>query len=550
MKQKYGRHFGTSTPQFQRIPESEQIRNRAGGWAFPVTDEVQLERFLILGTAENTYYATSRELTREIAACIDRLLEEGKGELVVTAIEAISTSGRAPKNEPAVFALAMCIKLGDVGTRRKAAEVMPNVCRTATHMYQFAEAVKLFSKVRQTERGQIVPMPGWGRVVKRAFRNWLANKDNERLAYQMVKYRQREGWTVRDVLRKAKPKPSDVDRDLLYSWAVNRDKAEGPWGGVPGIIEGFEAAQSAERAEEIVNLVKTYNLPWEAIPSQWARDLEVQEALFETMPITATIRQLGRLTNIGLIAPGSDATRRAVERLTNREILRRGRVHPMNLYLAHEVYNVGQGLRGKLSWAPVREVSEALGVGFFAAFGGGIQPSGKNIVIGVDSSQSMNHGGVMSIPQFRCVEAAFVSAYVQAGIEPNARMMLFDTDAYPVSQIRHVETLGELVHYARQLFRSGGGTNCAAPIMYAQEHWNDVDAFCIYTDNESWYGSPHPIEALWQYRQKWGRPAKLVSQAFVANDYSIDPMEDAASLAVVGMDEAAPSIISDFVRVD
>lgn len=547
MKSKYGRHFTTSTPQYQRIPEADQIRNRAGGWAFPVTDEIQLERFLILGTSENTYYADARELTREAALCIERLLEEGKGVWVVGFITGISTSGRAPKNDPAIFALAMCLKTGDTETRRAAAEAAPHVCRTATHLAQFAEVVKMFSKVTITDK--YTEHYAWSRVVKRAFTNWLDSKTNDQLAYQMIKYRQREGWTLRDMLRRAKPKPGENrGRSLLYGWATGKN---GPMENIdhriPEIISAYEAAQKATIASELVKLIQGHRLPWEAIPSQWARNLDVQAALLETMPPTATIRQLGRLTSIGLLQPGSGATGTVVNRLRNAELLKRARVHPMDLYLASEVYGAGQGMRSKLTWTPVREVHDALGEAYFKSFGN-VEPTGKNIVVGVDTSQSMNHGGIMGVPAWRCVEAAFISAYTLMRIEPNVRGVLFDGTSTNFS-MRHVESLAELQREGRRLFRSGGDTNCALPMLHAmQEQWHDVDAFVIFTDNETWRGHPHPIEALWHYRKLWGRRTKLLSQAFVANGYSVQPADDAESLAMIGMDQNAPAIITNFLR--
>lgn len=533
MKQRYGRHFGTITPQFQRIPESEQIRNRAGGWAFPVTDEVQATRFLVMGSSESTYYASARELTREAATCIDRLLESGKGPWLVGEIVSISESGRAPKNDPAILALAMCLKLGDLTTKRMAAEFMPRVCRTATHMAQFAEAVKLFSKGT-----------GWSRVTKRAFTNWLDSKTTDQLAYQMVKYRQREGWTMRDVLRKAKPHPTSMDRETVYGWAAGKGSGVRAH---PAILDAFEAAQKATTATELVRLIRDHNLPWEAVPSQWARDLNVQDALFQTMPITATIRQLGRLTDIGLLAPTSAATRLAIKRITDLHLLRRGRVHPMSLYIAEEVYAVGRGIRGHSSWTPVPALVEALGQAYFMATDLQ-QPTNKNIVVGVDISQSMSHGGVMGLPSFMLHEAALMSAALILRNEPNTRGVLFDTKPREFN-LRGIETLRELKVHARQLINNGGGTDCSVPIVYAHQHWPDVDAFVIFTDHETWRGNIHPVEANWQYRQKWGRPTKLITQAFVPHSYGIAPTEgdDALFLDIAGLDEAGPQIISEFL---
>ena len=74
-----------------------------------------------------------------------------------------------------------------------------------------------------------------------------------------------------------------------------------------------------------------------------------------------------------------------------------------------------------------------------------------------------------------------------------------------------------------------------------------VDCFLILTDSETWAGTVHPVEALRQYRQKMGIPAKLVVVAMVSNGFSIADPNDAGMLDVVGFDTAVPQLLADFV---
>src|SRR5262245_12293328 len=69
-----------------------------------------------------------------------------------------------------------------------------------------------------------------------------------------------------------------------------------------------------------------------------------------------------------------------------------------------------------------------------------------------------------------------------------------------------------------------GGTDCALPMLYAVEKGIEVDAFYVYTDNETWAGSVHPVSALLQYRKKTGIPAKLIVVGMTSTGFSIaDP---------------------------
>ena len=96
----------------QTEPLAGQVPNSAGGWSYPLPDRARLDRFLVLGTEGGSYYAAERTLTVENAQVVLRCLaEDGPG--TVARVVAISSAGRAPKNDPAIFALALALKRGD-----------------------------------------------------------------------------------------------------------------------------------------------------------------------------------------------------------------------------------------------------------------------------------------------------------------------------------------------------------------------------------------------------------------------------------------------------
>src|SRR5271165_805936 len=195
----------------RRTPQSEPIAgtvtNSAGGFAFPVDDWTRLDRFLVLGSEGGSYYASERALTRENAEATIRAIQED-GERAVARIVEVSHSGRAPKNDPAIFALAIAASLGNDDTKRIALAAIPKVCRTGTHLFQFAEAVEGFR--------------GWGRGLRRGIAAWYTQKPIDQLALQAVKYRQRGGWSHRDLLRLAHPLTDEAARKELFDW-VCRD---------------------------------------------------------------------------------------------------------------------------------------------------------------------------------------------------------------------------------------------------------------------------------------------------------------------------------------
>ena len=91
-----------ATPQSQPIPGSNQVRNSGGGYSWQVDDWTRFDRFLILGAEGGTYYIGERDLVKQNHDAIVRCIKTDGVRAVKRVVE-ISESGRAPKNDPAVF---------------------------------------------------------------------------------------------------------------------------------------------------------------------------------------------------------------------------------------------------------------------------------------------------------------------------------------------------------------------------------------------------------------------------------------------------------------
>jgi 60 kDa SS-A/Ro ribonucleoprotein len=84
-------------------------------------------------------------------------------------------------------------------------------------------------------------------------------------------------------------------------------------------------------------------------------------------------------------------------------------------------------------------------------------------------------------------------------------------------------------------------------MLHATKNSLDVDAFVIYTDNETWDGNIHPHVALSEYNKKMGKNAKLIVVGMTSTRFSIAKPEDPNMLDVVGFDTATPELISAFI---
>lgn len=523
------------TPQTQKLPgRPEMVKNRAGGYVFKLGDWQRLDRFLILGSEGGTYYAGEREMTIENANCVLRCIKED-GLRVVRTIVDISKSGRAPKNDAALLALALCATHGDSETKSAALEALSDVARIGTHLFHFAQFMK--------DVGH-----GWGRGYRRAVQNWYLNHPN--LTLQTMKYKQRDGWSHRDMLRLAHIKPTSEELNAIFNYMVTGKLSEH----IPDQIIAAESLKNYEKGAEseklAADVILDHKLPWEVVPTHLRNSIVIWDALLQNMPMTAMVRNLAKMTSIGLLKPGAcEASKFVEEKLKNEEVIRKSRIHPLQILMALKTYESGHGLRGKLTWTPVRRVLTALDDAFYTAFGN-VTPTGKRTLIGLDVSSSMLGwgylGGVAGIPGLTPAEACAAMCMVTARVEDEFEIMGFAHEFRNLN-ITERDSLPDVLKKTTRM--SFGGTDCSLPMKWAKVHGMKVDAFIVYTDNETWAGRTHVSQAIKTYR-KWSgiEDAKFASVATTATDSSLADPNDFNMLDFVGFDTATPNLLSDFIR--
>ena len=519
----YRKHVqAKETPQTEPVVGINQIENNAGGFVFALDNWKRLDRFLILGSEGGTYYVGEKELTKDNAKAVLECIKLD-GARTVNRIVEISDSGRAPKNDPALFALAMCAGLGNVETKKAALEALSKVARIGTHLFHFVEYVEGFR--------------GWGRGLRNVIADWYNSKEIGDLAYQVIKYQQRDGWSNRDLLRLSHPKTDDEIRNNLYKWIIGKN----PLKGLPKLIEAFEEAKIAENNDTVIGLIQA-GLPREAIPTKWLNEPSIWDALLQNMPLTALIRNLGKMTSIELLKPMSKAVELVVKKLSDKDYIKKSRLHPLAILIALKQYETGHGDKGKLMWNPVAKIVDALDSAFYLAFDN-VEPTGKRIMLALDVSGSMSSpfGGT----NVSCCEGASAMALITAKSESNYMIIRFNKgiETIPVSPRQRLD---DVLEYTRSI--NCDGTDCALPMIYALKNNIEIDAFCVYTDSETWAGKIHPFQALQKYRREMGIMAKLIVIGMTSTGFTIANPNDAGMMDVVGFDSATPQIISDLIQ--
>jgi 60 kDa SS-A/Ro ribonucleoprotein len=522
----YKKFSTRETPQTEPIPDSGQVENNAGGFGWAVDKWTRLDRFLILGSEGGTYYVGEQKLTKRNALSVIECIKED-GIRVVNRVVEISEGGRAPKNDPALFVLAMCSGLGDLKTKKLAFSVLPKVARIGTHLFHFVEYVKQFR--------------GRGKLFKNGITQWYLERPPQSLAYQVAKYQSRDGWSHRDILRLVKPVTKDPEINDILGWVVGKNTEP-----QNELLSAYVQAQTCKASTEVAKLIRAHGLTREMIPTHFLSSTSVWEALLEKMPLGAMIRNLGKMTNIGLLAPMSDATSTVIERITDESLLTRARIHPLGVLVALKAYENPHSTTRKssMTWNPISQIVDALNDAFYASFGN-VTPTNKRTMLALDVSGSMEWNEIAGMTGITPRVGSAAMAMVTAKVEPKWSVMAFSHELVPVS-FSPRQRLDDIIRTVSNIRM--GGTDCALPMTYALENKIPVDAFYVYTDSETWAGRTlHPKQALDKYRQRMGINAKLVVIGMVSNGFTIADPRDRGMLDVVGFDTATPNIMSDFV---
>ena len=522
------------TPQTKKAAKGQK-KNNAGGFSFKVSDFDRVKRFLILGS-DQSFYQSGVELTEQNAKTLIRVAGKQHKELVDLVVE-YSVEGRVPKQDTTLFALAILSSIGSDEERSYALSKLSTVARTGTALFQFVKYVGQFR--------------GWGRGLRRAVSAWYTEKTPDKLAYQVAKYKNREGYSHRDVMRLAHPVAEDEDVQAVIKWAVKGEVT--PSSNFPVVISQSLSAKD-KTPGEIVNFLKNLGgdlaLSWEMLPTEALADADVWKILLDAdkVPLGALMRNLSRLSRLGVLKPLSKHAKLVTARLTDAERIKKSRLHPLTIIKAKYAYDRGYNDRGSENWTVNSTVSNALEKAFFLSFGN-VEAADKRTLLAIDVSGSMtwsNIAGTQLTPR----DAAAAMALVTVKSEPETMVTTFSggwgSSSLTEVNINSSTSLDAAIRTINN--QLAGGTDCSLPMLHAIAEDLEVDTFIVYTDSETYAGRMHPHEALEKYRKHSGIDARLIVVGMVSNGFTIANKNDSGMLDVVGFDTAAPQVMAQFSR--
>ena len=268
-------------------------------------------------------------------------------------------------------------------------------------------------------------------------------------------------------------------------------------------------------------------------------DKSAWQLLFNEMPISALLRNLGSLTELGVLRADERTNLQQVEAvLNNQEYLRKGRIHPIDVLKALKTYQSGGTLgRSKKTWNPVNRIVDILEKAVELSFDV-VQPTGKVFMHAVDVSGSM--GSLIADMGLSCCEVATTMALVTAKAEKNYMIRGFATDFCDLN-ITAKDSFNSAVRKASN--QNFGGTDASVAYDWMIKNKFKADVVCFWTDSESWAGYQHPSQALAKYRQKVNPNIKAVYVTLAPYRITLVDPNDYQSYDIGGFDPGAPRMI-------
>jgi len=462
-----------------------------------------------------------------------KLIEEDSLR-VFREIKTVSYNGLNIKQNTPLFAYALLL-----AHEKRATIRMSILCGFQDIIRTGSQLLTFFNYYKQLTGGK-----GSGNGLKKAISKWYNSNQAE---FQMVKYRNRSGWSHGNILKLIRPTPIDFEHKALFYWATNTD---GPNlladARVTPHIHMFEVLKTLKN-NSLVHFIETTDkpIPWEFLPTEALSNEIVWKALYRKgMAYSALIRNLGNASSKGTFKNSHALVTNVAEQITNEASIRYSKIHPFNILNALFTYRSGQGFRGSLSWTPDPVILAALEEAFYTSFGN-VESTGKRRMVALDVSGSMG-GAKIANSNLSAREASVALAIMAAAIDPHTIFVGFSHELIRMHFNKRTSLFEAIRTVSNIPF---GATDISLPMEYAEYHGLDIDSFEIYTDNETnQYGRPQPMVALNRYRSHRGINAKLITVGMVSNGFTVADPNDPDTMDVVGFDTSAVQAISAFVK--
>jgi hypothetical protein len=185
----------------------QAIQNGENDQAYKISKSY-LTKIATIGTNKNMVVCTSKELSTAVINFVNYLLGNNLADLIIQVVSDVYTNSRAKSVDHSMFLLALCTTAQDSvsGSPSKTA-VIRNIgysfvknLRTGSHFLQWVSTHIGICKKYGSK--------GTGNGFRNACKSWFLKHSPKNLQYQIIKYGNRTGVTMKDVLSLSHIKPT------------------------------------------------------------------------------------------------------------------------------------------------------------------------------------------------------------------------------------------------------------------------------------------------------------------------------------------------------
>ena len=460
--------------------------NEAGGRAYPLKSRAALAQLAATGTLNHTFYQDAQVQLDQILT----LALEVEPEFV--AKTAIYARQHAQMKDTPVVLLALLSEL-DADLFK---QLFPIIIDNGKQLRNFVQIM----------RAGMIGRKSLGSLPKRMVNDWILSANDQQLMAANIG----NSPSLADVLKMTHPKPKTEQHDTFFAYVLGKDYAIEQLPPQIQALEQFRLGQMTKVPKVPMQLLTNLNLT----ATQWAEIAKNGSWQMLRMNLNTFLRH-GVFEIKGM-------TKIIADKLMDETAIAKSRVLPYQLMMAWSALAEGMP----------HEIANALKFAMQRAIAHVPKLSG-NVVIAIDVSGSMGspvtgyRKGATS--QLRCVDVAALFASAFKYVNPNIRLMPFDT------QVRELPNLTKVQQYLRKkalgdrqeeidIFAlakkfanmCGGGTACSKPLELLVKENAEVDLVIYFSDNESWLdqirGLKHSTGMMiyWNKLKQQNPNAKLV----------------------------------------
>ena len=520
------------------LPRATTV-NQAGGPAYELPPKHALAQLAATGTFSNVFYASAHDQLEQLR----KLIDEVDDNVFLAKLAVYARQRACMKDMPA--ALLVVLSTRDTALMHQVFDRVVDNGRILRTVFQM---------VRSGQFGR----RGLSSSLQRAFQRWLNQASTGKLLSSSIG----NDPSLRDVLRMARPKPTDNARRALYGWLT--DKEVGKWApataaDLPAEVQSLLAFRNAEDVESQAMIASDLQLRWDLLADAVKGPL-VWKAIAGQMGPQALRMNLNTLVRHGVFMDGGKADQVMIDsvarRIADPEAIRRSGQFPYQFFAAY--LNASSELPYKIR-AALHKAAE-IACGNVPAFP-------DPVLIGLDTSGSMNcspmgEQGRGRGSKMRCVDVAALFAAAILRRNPDSVVIPFDTQTYQAK----IDPSDSILSISTRLSQfGGGGTDCSLPLMEANRRYakRKLSGIILVSDNQSWINSSRPFGfgrsgatgvmnewkkfATRNQKRNGGPKLVCVDIAPYGNTQAPDRQD---ILNVGGFSDAVFGVINDFLRSD